>query len=304
MMAKGPVYMLQEASKVALVRHSAFAVKRANIDATTRRKAQLLKGAVRINEQSISSLQTLSQIEMTEFVKLQRNMILSICEPSVRRSLAPRLRSVSISDQVRHEPTGPARRVRPTSPALQSMEADETYDVGPPSLDSMRPRTAAELRSSLRLAGAALLSSPSSVSVHSASSPGALEWQDLNSLESRASCAPGASSPASRTGLQTTLQTSPITASKDSDVLARSLKAALEVTSAMECLPPPPAVQVKHYSASKPEHHRSGMSLKLSTTAHFSPLSHTEALVQPRLTVFGTSAMTSGVETFAQEAHS
>ncbi len=284
-LARGPVFMLQTASRKMPQRHSHSVVGRVNHD-MKKRKKQLLKGAVRMSEHSISRLQSLESDEMTDFVKTQRQMILSTCEPSVRRALAPQLRPVSMADRVSPPPSGPARHVRPTSPALQSLE-EAGSDRDGPSLsclaDPARPRTAADLRSSLSRAGAALLTSPSS-------SAGSLspqftavdEWHELNSL-SYARSAPKPSHKLNETGgsefstsifNSTAQRMSPIRLDGNAEAAARSLQAALQVTAVMECLPPAPYVRVKHTTTAKKRQNSLQPKQHFASSLQCSPLQH------------------------------
>ena len=304
LMAKGPIYMLQASTWERPARHSHSAVRQTGSSGKaaklSKRRAQLLKGANRMSQQSISSLSTMSSNKVTNFVKMQRNMILSSCEPSLRKSIAPRLRAVSIADSTPTEPTGPARHVRPTSPALQAMEADATYDAPGPSLDAGRPRTAAQLRSSLAQTGASIMSmSPASPyprgSNDSASDD---EWFELNqSLNAGLGVAPRTPrrfSPLDSDSLRITRQVvpslSPIVPIPDSQSAARSLQTALAVTSVMECLPPPPSVHIKARPSSRHgRRHTSSPWEYGSARQSLSAVRHEQWGASPQLTVFGTA---------------
>jgi hypothetical protein len=165
------------------------------------------------------------------------------------------------------KPQGPARRVRPTSPALQALERDELDQQILFQQDTvdLRPCTASQLRSSLASAGRSLMGSPNSALWNTGLQSEHEEWRDLNSMDSDQTFSTSTNSQtfdgfrSAETGRSCETQqrlpsVSPVQR-QSSGRFARSLEVAMNATSAIECTEPASATRLIHHIAGRSTYH-------------------------------------------------
>ena len=172
------------------------------------------------------------------------------------------------------------------------------YDSPGLGVDTGRPRTAAQLRSSLSQVGFSTLNVPLSSPDEQPSRADLVydEWLELNQpSQNQRNYRTGDDLGASYLSRTNTPQVAPnmspvVCAAGTRRQAVRSLRAALEVASVMECLPPAPSVQVKiRRSSSLLTRRPPGGLLHQTSTTRFSPVAFSHLSAAPQLAVFGTA---------------